>query len=206
MTKTESRQLSVVSFLSPLGSPGVELEAYTPRLGLANKAPVIGLFSNGYVDAVPFLDDVAAALSKLLPNATFRRYDKGFMHYASFAATPEFIETIRSECDAVVLAYGHCGSCTAGLARDTVALARAGVPVASLITRKFIEEADFVAMAAGIPDVPYVHIPYPIAGEPAAYHRKIADLTAPEVLNALRTGARGTVSDLPGPSATGRAA
>ena len=88
----------------------------------------------------------------------------------------------------MVLAYGHCGSCTAGVTQDGAALARAGKPVAILVTKRFREEALFLARALGLPALPFVFLPHPVAGEDADVHRALAEAIAPWVLAALTQG------------------
>lgn len=180
-----------IRYLDPFSEPGTPTQPYAARIDVTVGAPVIGLFSNLFVDASVFLDDIAEAMPPLVPGASFRRFDKGHVRNASFPAPDDLISRISAECDAVILAYGHCGSCTAGLVRDTVAIARKGVPLASLVTWKFIEEAQFIARAAGVPDVPFVFLPHPIAGELETYQRAVARHAVPHILEALRSG--GTV-------------
>jgi hypothetical protein len=184
-----------VHYLDPFSPPGAIVEPYAARLDPGLKTPTIALFSNLFVDATIFLEDIARAVHALIPGATFRRYDKGHVRNASFPAPAELIQQIKDECDAVILAYGHCGSCTGGLVRDTVALAKAGVPLASLVTRKFIDEAHFIARAGGVPDVPYVFLPHPIAGETAEYHRAVARIAAPAIITALLQGRGDNIAD-----------
>ncbi|MHA3795381.1 UGSC family (seleno)protein [Sphingomonas sp. YL-JM2C] len=189
-----------VRYLDPGGETAVPALPYRARLDPAREAPVIALFSNLFVDATIFLEDVGEALHRLIPGASFRRYDKGVPRNASFPAPAELIGRIRAECDAVVLAYGHCGSCTAGLARDAAMLARAGMPLAPLVTHKFDEEARFIAHCAGVSDIPFVVLPHPIAGEATAYHRTVARAAAPAIVAAWRMGiaARIDQADLAG--------
>jgi hypothetical protein len=48
--------------------------------------------------------------------------------------------------------------------RDGIALARAGRPAIAFVTEKFRPQGDFVARAEGMPDVPRVIVPHPVAG------------------------------------------
>ncbi len=43
-------------------------------------------------------------------------------------------------------------------------LARRGVPAIALVTEKFWSQGDFVARSVGLPDVPRVRLPHPVAG------------------------------------------
>jgi hypothetical protein len=48
--------------------------------------------------------------------------------------------------------------------RDGVKLAKRGLPVVSLVTEEFWEQGNFVARSLGMPDLPRVNLPHPIAG------------------------------------------
>ncbi|MBM3596233.1 MAG: hypothetical protein FJX31_10800 [Alphaproteobacteria bacterium] len=77
---------------------------------------------------------------------------------------------------------GQCGSCTSSATRDAVNLACAGVPVAVLIIEKFIEAGGFVARSVGMPDVPRVQLPHPVAGTGAACIAEIAHGAPPAIV------------------------
>jgi len=66
-------------------------------------------------------------------------------------------------------------------------------PAVALVTEKFKEEALFLARAGGIPDVPFVFLPHPVAGKSASYHRALAKIIAPAVVAAL---VKGQISDM----------
>ena len=69
--------------------------------------------------------------------------------------------------------------------RDGIAFARAGVPVVVLVTEAFADQANFVADAEAMPDVPRVLLPHPIAGTGDAYMSEVAARVAPDVIAAL---------------------
>ena len=48
--------------------------------------------------------------------------------------------------------------------RDGVKIARNGLPVVSLVTEEFWDQGNFVARSLGMPDVPRVQLPHPVAG------------------------------------------
>ena len=56
----------------------------------------------------------------------------------------------------------------------------------ALVTEEFWDQGDFVARSAGMPDVPRVQLPHPVAGSGAAAMRKIAAELAPSIVAALR--------------------
>lgn len=64
-------------------------------------------------------------------------------------------------------------------------LARSGVPVVVLVTEEFEEEARFVARACGMPGVPVIVLPHPVAGTPDAAQEALAERIAPSCLALL---------------------
>jgi hypothetical protein len=72
--------------------------------------------------------------------------------------------------------------------RDGIALARAGRPAVAFVTSKFEPQGVFVARAEGMPEVPQVIVPHPVAGSGADAMPAIADAIADEVIRRLREG------------------
>ena len=69
--------------------------------------------------------------------------------------------------------------------RDGVNLARRGVPAVALVTTEFQTQAAFVARSLGMPDVPVVVLPHPVAGSGRANMRAVAEATVATMLEAL---------------------
>ena len=69
--------------------------------------------------------------------------------------------------------------------RDGVNLAKLGIPAVALVTEEFWSQGDFVAQSLGMPGVPRVKLPHPVAGTGVANMREVAALIAPRVLSAL---------------------
>lgn len=65
--------------------------------------------------------------------------------------------------------------------RDGISVARSGRPAVALVTTHFLQQGDFVARAAGMPDVPRVEIPHPVAGTGAAAMASVAAAIAPHL-------------------------
>jgi hypothetical protein len=173
-----------IQVCDPTAEPSVAVEpymlAYQPFPGT-----VIGMCSNGFTDAVVFLRDIEDEIAPMLPGVRFSHFAKPTLRHSSFPWTVEEIKTVTSECDAVIAAYGHCGSCTSAVIRDAANIARSGVPVISIVTTKFVDEARFVARATGIPDLPMVIVPHPVAGRDQDYQRGIAGQIAGPILEAF---------------------
>lgn len=54
------------------------------------------------------------------------------------------------------------------------------------MTAKFAQEAEFVARAAGMPDAPWLLLPYPVAGTGAVVQRALAQSLVPRLVDTLR--------------------
>jgi hypothetical protein len=188
MIETTRSQSPAIRFLDPHAEPGAAAEPYLPRLSIGSSPVTIGLMSNLFTDASALLEDLETPLRELLSNVEFRFYDKEHVRNASFPSPASKIELVTAECDAVICAYGHCGSCTAGTVRDVVAFARSGLPAVALVTRKFVAEAHFIARSGGIPGIPFVFLPHPIAGQDEELHQAVARAIAPAILQALTHG------------------
>ena len=72
--------------------------------------------------------------------------------------------------------------------RDGIAIARSGLPAVALVTTKFWPQGDFVAKSEGMPDVPRVQLPHPVAGIGRAAMATLADQISEEVLGRLSNG------------------
>jgi hypothetical protein len=75
--------------------------------------------------------------------------------------------------------------------RDGINAATLGVPSVVLVTKDFWPQGDFVAHSLGMPDVPRIKLPHPVAGTGRDNMRDIARQTVPLILEALagRSGA-----------------
>lgn len=93
-----------VEYLDPRAEPSRAAEPYELALARGEGPVAVGLLANGFPDSVAFLDQVEVALADAMPDASFRRYDKG---NASIVASDQLLDGIAAECRAVVTAYGH---------------------------------------------------------------------------------------------------
>ena len=60
-----------------------------------------------------------------------------------------------------------------------------GVPAVALVTEEFWAQGDFIATSFGMPGVPRVQLPHPVAGTGAENHRIVAEKVAAEIIDAL---------------------
>jgi hypothetical protein len=72
--------------------------------------------------------------------------------------------------------------------RDSITTARAGIPSIALVTDAFWPQGDFVANANGMPTVPRVRLPHPVAGSGEDNMARVAADIAPQII-AILTGA-----------------
>ena len=59
------------------------------------------------------------------------------------------------------------------------------MPVVSLVTEEFWAQGNFVAQSLGMPEVPRVQLPHPIAGTGEANIAAIADNLTEEILDSF---------------------
>lgn len=69
--------------------------------------------------------------------------------------------------------------------RDGVNIAKLGIPAVALVTEEFWPQGDFVAASLGMPDVPRIKLPHPVAGTGTVNMQKVAADVAPAVIRAL---------------------
>ena len=70
--------------------------------------------------------------------------------------------------------------------RDGINIARRGTPAVALVTDMFWPQGDFVANAAGMPTIPRVQLPHPVAGSGSEAMAAEAERIADEVVGLLR--------------------
>ena len=66
--------------------------------------------------------------------------------------------------------------------RDGINLARLGIPAVALVTEEFWPQGDFVAKSLGMPDIPRVQLPHPLAGTGAENLRVVAEKIVPTLI------------------------
>jgi hypothetical protein len=69
--------------------------------------------------------------------------------------------------------------------RDGINAATLGIPAVALVTKDFWPQGDFVARSLGMPDLPRIKLPHPVAGTGSNNMREIARQTVPLILEAL---------------------
>jgi hypothetical protein len=70
--------------------------------------------------------------------------------------------------------------------RDGIELARRDTAVVALVTEPFWQQGDLIAVSNGMPDIPRVRLPHPVAGSGAAAMAQLAEQIAPRLIAVLR--------------------
>lgn len=64
-------------------------------------------------------------------------------------------------------------------------MARRDIPAIALVTNEFWAQGDFIATSFGMPGIPRVQLPHPVAGTGTDNHRLVAEKIAAELVAAL---------------------
>lgn len=70
--------------------------------------------------------------------------------------------------------------------RDGIAIARKGLPAVAFVTTDFWPQGDFVAKSEGMPNIPRIKLPHPVAGTGIKAIHAVAAAIAEEVQARLR--------------------
>jgi len=177
-----SVQEQVERVYDPRGEVGSEIVGIAERLETLEGATV-GFLNNSKTNADVFLDEVTDVLREEygVAGTVFRRKDN-----ASIPAGP-IANTLHEECDAVVNAYGDCGSCTSWCVYDSVELERRGTPTATVNSDEFVKLGQSETQALGMPGLPIVTVEHPLGGVPEDDVRERARNAVDELVAVLTT-------------------
>lgn len=145
--------------ISPYADESVSRDTdLAQRLGTLDGA-TIGLFSNAKKNADLFLECVGDHLSET--------YDVEFgpviyKEMSPSAAEDEVYEEL-STYDAVLIAYGDCGSCSSWTIHDALQLESMGVPTVVYCTEEFTTLCQYESENRGAPGLPIVELLHPVA-------------------------------------------
>jgi hypothetical protein len=70
--------------------------------------------------------------------------------------------------------------------RDGIELARRDRAVVALVTDHFWPQGDLIALSNGMPDVPRLRLPHPVAGTGNGAMARLAEVMAPRIIAVLR--------------------
>ena len=67
--------------------------------------------------------------------------------------------------------------------RDGINIAKLGIPAVALVTEEFWPQGDFMAQSLGMPGVPRVKLPHPIAGSGEARMVEVAEQYVDQIVD-----------------------
>lgn len=177
-TETEASRTTVV--LDPRGTVCVSRDRLAGRLETL-AGTTVGLLDNSKANADVLLAEIGRLLEAEygVAETVSRRKDKSPVPADSLGTQ------LHDRCDAVVNAYGDCGSCTSWCVYDSVDLERKGTPTATINSDEFVTLGQAEARSLGLPGLPLVTVPHPMGGIPATEVRDRAAAIVPEVVAAL---------------------
>jgi len=177
---TETEQSGATAVLDPRGTVNATSDPIADRLG-SLAGTTIGLLDNSKANADVLLAEIGRLLEAEygVAETLSRRKDKSPIPADSIATQ------LHQRCDAVVNAYGDCGSCTSWCVYDSVHLERAGTPTATVNSDEFVTLGQSEARSLGLPGLPLVTVPHPMGGVPEADVRERARAVLPEIVAVL---------------------
>ncbi len=173
-----------VEFMIPTGAQRAT-NPYQLAL-MPGKAPArVGLLANGFPEADIFLGQLADALRVNWPETQFKLAIKAKADQLNIGIQEPLLTEMASSCDAVVVAWGHCGSCTLGVTRDGVSFTERGIPNVTLICDIFWDYSAWLGKSMGLTGLPRIQIPFPVAGTSTDNQVAWAKRIAPDVVAKL---------------------
>lgn len=166
--------------MSPLGLRIVKRNPIAPRLRSLSGAR-IGLLDNTKKNADRLLAAVGAILLREHGVAQLISRRK----VSSSPAAPAAMIDELAACDAVINAYGDCGSCTSWCVHDGVTLEQRGVPTATVNSDAFVALGQQQAVSLGLPGLPIVTVPHPMGDVAADEVERRAKALVAQVVHVL---------------------
>jgi hypothetical protein len=181
-SQSETRPGAGGQLLDPRGRVEVEEKGLAPRLE-SLEGTTVGLLDNAKPNADRFLDAVGEMLVDEYGVEAVERASK----HAAAVSGGSLLPELRAECDAVVNAYGDCGSCTSWCVHDSATLELQGVPTATINSDEFVRLGQSDARALGLPGLPLVTVPHPMGDVSPDVVRGRARDTIAEIAAVLTT-------------------
>lgn len=181
---SESNKRGSIEVLDPRGEVDTSGQSITSRLETVEGA-TIGLLDNSKTNARILLDEIGAILKDEygVEEIIHKRKDKSPIPADTLA------DQLHATCDAVVNAYGDCGSCTSWCVYDSIDLEKKGTPTATVNSDEFVRLGQSEARSLGMPDLPLITVPHPMGDISESDVRTRAQNIIPEVLKVLTTDA-----------------
>jgi hypothetical protein len=96
-----------------------------------------------------------------------------------------YVKEAGTRCDLVISGLGDCGSCSSWSLRDALEVELLGRPTVTLVSEPFKKLIHVEAEALGIPDLPVLTVPHPVATRTDAELTKWADGLFESVVKSL---------------------
>lgn len=179
---TRTDEASTTEILDPRGKVESQSLPIAERLD-SLEGTTVGLLDNSKSNADVFLETVGEHLKSEygIEEVVYRRKDKSPIPADSLA------DQLDSQCDAVVNAYGDCGSCTSWCVYDSIDLEKKGTPVATINSDEFVKLGQSEAQSLGMPGLPLVTVAHPMGDLEEEKVLERAEDAIEEIVNVLTT-------------------
>lgn len=143
----------------------------------------IGLLSNAKKNSDHFLQSVGTHLQSV---ADIDVSEVVYKPTATSAAPDDIYEELR-QYDAVLTAYGDCGSCSSWTIHDAIQLEESGIPTVVFCSEEFTTLCQFESENQSCPGLPIVEFEHPIAdvAPEVVREERVTDAICDEVVEAL---------------------
>lgn len=154
----------------------------TDRLATLDGAS-IGLLSNAKKNSDHFLQSVGTHLQSV---ADIVISEMVYKPTATSAAPDDIYEELH-QYDAVLTAYGDCGSCSSWTIHDAIQLEAASIPTVVFCSEEFTTLCQFESENQSCPGLPIVEFEHPIAdvAPEVVREERVTDAICDEVVEAL---------------------
>lgn len=153
---------SKLEALNPRGMPpSIQLIPMAPRLN-SLEGKTIYLVDDTFPGADRFLHQIGIWFSKNMPGVTtvYRVKAGGLAD-----EDPKLWAEIKANGNAVIMAIGHCSTCTPATVGHCMTLEKMGIPTAPMVTIAFTDLAKTNAANRGMPHERIVFTPHPVWGK-----------------------------------------
>jgi hypothetical protein len=150
-----------MTVLDPVQEAVVDRTPVAPRLDSLD-GKVLGLYSNGKLNATALLDLVAERLGA---EHRLGGVVRGTYPVSRAMEPGEWRDVER--CDAIILAIGDCGSCSSSGIVNTIQLERLGIPSLLISTPPFTGVCAAMVTLGGMPDLAWAVVDHPVGSATA---------------------------------------
>ena len=110
---------------------------------------------------------------------------KRFVKPVGNAAAPKAMLEEAAQCRVAVVGLAMCGSCTAGVVLDAVALEKKGIHTVTIVTEAFEKAARTAARVQGMPNITFAVIPSRRGSDTRETQQAKAQAALPKVVEGL---------------------